>query len=387
MQKLVNSNEKRSWVYIILITSTLVFHIFNHLYATASLKVFHVFAAAAIVGAFMLERHSDKLLGVFRWVLVWGFLSTILSPIEVAYFAYVKFLIVALSVYFIAYVPIDRLIKAINIVTPIVLLALVRQYFLEPIYRYQGFYEDPNYFCATLLVLYFFIQLYWKQQERLWVRIGLLVEIALIFFLVTTTISRTGLVCLLLMTLVFWWNLFVKHKFKATLGAILTVFVVYYFYGDYIALALQEYVMRETTNKDTVGSASELRWEISMRGISYLFSHPLFLLQGIGIGTYSSAVKVLSGWHASTHHIDHNTITSWFSEQGLIGLLLLLRFFYLLFLRIKHNVRLKSQGLHILVLCVLSVFLFFSLSINQTDYLPFWFLIFTLANLSKIQAD
>lgn len=368
--------------YIVLISLLLLFHVFNNIQLSETVKVFHLFSAAAIGTSFFLTKTKDKIIKTFHLLLIWSFVSCMLSPIDGSLLSDVKFLIVALSVSLIPFVPFQKLVLYVNAVIPIALMLLVRNYFAESVYRYQGFYDDPNYFCTTLLVFFFYIQLLWKETEKKILKAGLVVEMLLIFFLVGTSISRTGLACLLMMIIVFWWDMFKANKGRTLLALIVLFAIVFHYFGDYIMAAIEGYTMRETENKDTLASASNLRWEISMRGLTYVFSHPQYLFQGFGIGTYSQAY-VLEGWHASTHHLDHNTITSWFSEQGLIGFILLIRFLILLFKRLKNSSYLKESGLRMICICVFCVFVLFSTSINMTNYLPFWFLMFTLVAMAQ----
>ena len=369
-------------IYIALISLSLLFHVFNNLQLSETIKVFHLFSTAAIGSLIFLTKPKNKIVHTFHLLLIWSFVSSLLSPIDGSLLSDVKFVIVALSVSLIPFVPFKKLVLYVNVAIPIALVFLVRNFFEQVVYRYQGFYEDPNYFCTTLLVFFFYIQLLWKEVENNMLRGCLVVEMLLIFFLVGTSISRTGLACLLMMFVSFWWSAFKDHKFKSVLIVIILFFLVSHYFSDYLYTGIEGYIYRETENSDTLGSASNLRWEISKRGLTYILNNPQYLFQGIGIGTYSQA-HILEGWQASTHHIDHNTTTSWFSEQGLIGLLLLIRFYYLIINRLLNNKYLKENGLRIICICVFCVFFLFSTSINMTNYLPFWFLLFTLIAVDR----
>lgn len=370
------------WLYISLIGLSLLFHIFNNLQISETIKVFHLFSVAAIVVGLILVKVKNNIVKSFYMLLIWSLISSVMSPIDNSIMNEIKFLIVAISISFLPLISLRRLVIVINLFIPIALFLLVRQYFEGVTYRYQGFYEDPNYFCTTLLVLFFYIQLLWKSVNKLVIKIVLVLEMVLIFFLVGTSISRTGMACLSIMTIVFWWNVFKNNKGATLFGVLLLSIIGIRYFGNYVYGVIEGYTIRETQNSDTLFNASDLRWEISMRGISYILNHPLYLLQGIGIGTYSQA-SVLEGWFASTNHIDHNTITSWFSEQGLVGFVLLARFLYLILIRIKSSIYLQDNGLRMICICVFGVFMLFSISINMTNYLPFWFLIFTLISISQ----
>lgn len=371
----IKNNNIAGTLYVIFISLALLFHVFNNIQLSDSVKMFHLFSGAAIGVGFFLTKQKDQIIQAFYMLLIWSLVSCLLSPIDGAFMSEIKFLIVALSVSYIPEIPLKKLILFVNGIIPIALIVLVRVYFSAPIFRYEGFYNDPNYFCTTLLVFFFYIQLLWNSTEKIVIKAGLLVEILIIFFLVGTSISRTGLACLFILTIVFWWDLFKKNKGATFIGVIILIVLVYTYFGDYLGRFIEGYTVREMQSNDTLNSAYDLRLEISMRGINYIFNHPQHLLQGLGLGTYSAA-SVLYGWQGNT--IDHNTITSWFSEQGIIGLVLLLRFYVLTLKLIDRSEQLRDNGFRFVWKCVLGVFVLFSVSINMTNYLPYWFLLFTI---------
>jgi len=376
----INTIWKNS--FILFSALSLLFHVFNTLQATATIKVFHLFAVAAVITGSQIIHNKSVINQVFTAFVIWTVISCLLSPVSVSFLSGVKFVVIVLSAFFIIRVPILQLTELINCVVPIILLVLLFHYLGErPIYRYQGFYDDPNYMCTTLLTLLFFILLLWKHSKSLILRIGLILEVLIIVFLITTTISRTGILCLALILMGFFWDILKKSGIKGIIGIVLFVGLIIYFRPDLINQAISGYVLRETQNVDTITNASGFRWEISMRGINYITYHPRFFFQGIGIGSYTSAYE-LPGWSAPTTHIDHNTFTSCFSEQGFIGLLLYLWFLVLIFKNLLTNSTLEDTGMRRICVVVLLSILLFSVSINQMVYLPYWILIMSLANIS-----
>lgn len=369
-------------IYIFSVTLTLLLHVFNILKINDDIKFFHVTAIFSIGVICLLKKRRVRSLDNFKLFIIWTLFSSLLSPISTSLFSSIKFLIVILSVYGIVFISINKLILFVNIITPFIIISLLYNYASISVYRYEGFYEDPNYLCTTLLVFYFYIQLLWKQTENNILKKFLFVEILSILFLITTTISRTGIVCFAVMTLIFYWEIIKNKVFKSILVLSLLLVCIYSIYPEFIDGIIQNYLIREIENSDDVQGAGNLRWEISMRGINYLLTYPQYLLQGIGIGGYASATS-LNGWHASTSHADHNSFTSCFSEQGLIGIILYLLFLKTVYKSIKSSKILKNKGLIPICLGTFFVFLLFSASIYQLNYLPFWFLIFTLISLAN----
>lgn len=379
--KTVNTVLKNA--FIVLIALSFLFHVFNTLQVTETVKAFHVFAIAAVVVGFFITGKNSITCKFLIAFIGWTMFSSLLSPVSVSFRSSIKFLIVVLSAFFIVRVPIKSLVKAINIVNPIVLIGLLLRYYYErPYYRFQGFYEDPNYMCTTLLVALFFILLGFKDSKRLIIQLGLSAEVIVIVFLIIKSISRTGLLCLVIMLIAFLWDFIKNTGKKGLIGVLVCLGVVFYFKSNVIDDVFSGYIMRETENTDTIDSATDFRWEISMRGINYISYHPRFFLQGIGIGSYTNAYE-LSDWSAPTTHMDHNTFTSCFSEQGFVGLIFYLLFIYHLIKAFLSNPKLQGSSLRRICLITLFAFLLFSVSINQMSYLPFWLALMTLTNISE----
>lgn len=370
-------------VFIILTALSLLFHVFNTLQVTESVKAFHLFAIGAVVIGFFITGKNSKTCKYLIAFMGWTLFSCLLSPVSVSFRSGIKFLIVLLSAFFITRVPINKLVKVINCVIPLILLGLLVKYYIErPFYRFQGFYDDPNYMCTTLLVALFFVFLMIRDSKSTLLRIGFAGEIVIISFLILRSISRTGLLCLAVMLVGFFWDTIKKNGKLSIVGLLVCIGLVFYFKPDIINDMFSGYIMRETENSDTIDSATGFRWEISMRGINYISYHPRFFMQGIGIGSYSYAYE-LSDWSAPTRHMDHNTFTSCFSEQGFVGLILYLLFLFYLTRGLLTNPYLKDPSLKRICIVSLSSLLLFSISINQMCYLPFWIALMTLTNISE----
>lgn len=379
----ISANNRKSNIYALLITLTLLLHVFNNLQLNESIKFFHLGAGLSLFYAlFFLRRRIGKIGKIALAFVTTSFFSCILSPYEQSLSVWIKLCIIIGATLFVITIPIRRLVIGVNIIIPIALIALVKEYFLGVYYRYQGFYEDPNYMCTTLLVLFFYLQLLWEMYRIKIVRIGVLFEMLVLLFLVSTSISRTGLVCFSVMAIGFFWDNFLKNKSLAIIGALSIACLTIYFAPKLVEQALENYTMRETENSDTLGHASDLRKEISMRGVNFVLTHPVYCILGMGEGTTSHAYSV-PGFHVRTHHGDHNTITCCFAEQGLVGFLLMMMLYYNIYKRIRGKRGPRLKKIKLISTVSLFIFIIFSMSINQMVYLPFWFMIFTLSNIAQ----
>ena len=370
-------------IYTLLITTTLLLHIFNNLQLSENIKLFHLGAGLALTFALSFIRKRCGIIGKLASAFVMTSLfSCMLSPYAQSLSIWIKLCIIIGSTIFIIVIPIRKLVIGVNVIMPIALLALVREYFLGSYYRFQGFYEDPNYMCTTLLVLFFYLQLLWEMSNRKIVRIGVLFEMLVLFFLVTTSISRTGLVCFLIMAVGFFWDNFIKNKALTIIGTLLMAFLAICFAPALVEQALENYTKRETENSDTIGHASNLRKEISMRGVKFVLTNPIYLIQGMGEGATAHASSI-PGFYVKTHHGDHNTITCCFSEQGILGLSLMILLYFNIFKLLRNKKDPRLQKIKLISTISLCVFIVFSMSINQMVYFPYWFMIFTLSNLAQ----
>lgn len=379
----ISAKDRSANIYALLITLTLLLHVFNNLQLNESIKFFHLGAGLSLfIALFFLRRRIGKIGKIAFAFVTTSFFSCILSPYEQSLSVWIKLCIIIGATLFVIAIPIRKLVIGVNIIIPITLIALVKEYFEGVYYRYQGFYEDPNYMCTTLLVLFFYLQLLWEMYSKKIVRIGVLFEMLILLFLVSTSISRTGLVCFSVMAIGFFWDNFLKNKSLAIIGVLSIACLTIYFAPTLVEQALDNYTMRETENSDTLGHASSLRKEISMRGVNYVLDHPSCWLLGIGEGATAHASS-FPDFYVRTHHGDHNTITCCFSEQGMVGFWLMIMLYYNIFkkLRSKRDPRLKK--IKLISMVSLFVFIIFSMSINQMVYLPFWFMIFTLSNIAQ----
>lgn len=382
MTRVLSSNWKYS-VYVLLITLTLLLHVFNNLQISESLKYFHIGAFMSLAfGILFLWGNIGRIGKLAYAFVVTSFLSSSLSHYDQSLSVWLKLFVIIGATSFIVLIPIKKLVIGINMVIPIALFFLVKEYFAGTYYRYQGFYEDPNYMCTTLLVLFFYLQLLWELYAKKNVRAFVLFEMLVTLFLVTTSISRTGLICYTIMAIGFFWDNFLRNKILTIVSIVFVGFAVSFLAPTLVDRAMENYTIRETENNDTFGHASDLRREISMRGVNFVLDNPIYWLQGMGEGSTAHASSI-PGFHVRTHHGDHNTITCCFSEQGIVGLSLMLFLFYNVYRGLRRRRELNFQKIRIISIIVFFVFIVFSMSINQMVYLPFWLMIFTLSNIAQ----
>ncbi len=368
-------------VYLWSITFALILHVFNEL-GVGELKIFHIPAAVAFIIPIIFAYRINKIQSYSYFLIVVTFLSALFSSYPQSLSKALTFMIVIGSCVAIPKCNYNYIVKLSNILIPIPLAFLVVGLMTNVSYRYTGMYNDPNYLCTTLLVFLFLILQGFHIFHNKVIKIGFVCEIVIILALTVATLSRTGLACIMFMIVISAWEFIKKYKVMAVALLIAGGIYLYSDTPQAIIEAIDQIESRED-NKDNFASASNLRYEISMGGIRYVLSNPENLPIGMGIGAVGHWEYFNSDNHDS--HIDHNTLTASFSEQGIIGFIL---FLLILITTFKVNWNLpKGNRLRLLRLSALITIFLFCISINQMTYLPFWWIIFLLNNTTSLNEN
>lgn len=364
--------------YSLLLALSLSLHIFN-LGGGDYLKPFHVTAALASVITVLYVK-KDKTFRTLALFLFCVLVSAVISPVTGAFSGFINLLIVTLCCYGVSLVSIEGLLKYLTILVPIDLVVLLYTAITSPTYRFQGFYDDPNYLCTTLLVFFFICILGYLRLETKYARYINAASMVVIIVLILMTLSRTGLFCVSFLLLMFLLGTIKKHLLKVVFVAILSLFVIHHYASDFINAEYALIYERVFDNSDNIESAGEHRAELSKQNIRFILDNPQYVAFGLGPGsTDGEQAKKISGLapYRKSHSRDHNTWTSCFSEYGIVALF----FFMLIFYRISRSVKCQRKGT-IKYVCVgfFVVLLLFSFSIWQMTYLPFWWGVFLLSN-------
>ena len=359
-------------------------HVFN-MGGEGGLKPFHIPAAIACVLSFFLINEKGKLYKYVIWFLVLALISTILSyAFATAYPIWVNTFIVFTSCIGLAYVDSNRILRYIAFLIPVDVVVLFYDSIVEPQYRYQGFYNDPNYLCTTLIIFVFILFIIYSSIQNKIYKAGIIVALVLIYILIFQTLSRTGLACSLFLLLSVTMATIRKHFIKLVFVVIIGIGGLYYYAADLIDNRWNQMYERIFEKDDNIEGAGSLRVNLSLQNIRYIFDNPQFIFLGLGGGTTNGInareVPGLSAYRTELS-IDHNTWTSTFSEQALICFIL---FFVIIYITFNNVRRIMDGTTRYLSLGVFFSILIFSFSISQKTYLPFWWIIFFLNNKSLI---
>lgn len=363
-------------IYIWMISLALCLHVFNTFELFEGFKAFYFPSACAfLISIYKIAKYNRGHL----YPIVWAFiLLTMVSAIVSRYSGAIgsanTMMILIIGAYSLRYVDLKEFLAVNNILILVSLLGLFGGLIYGGIYnnfRFSGYYQDPNYFCTTLLLFIYILMVSIYTTDKRILKIVNLVEIMLIILLVGLSVSRTGLVCVGLVMFVGLFTLYKKNKFITVLAVFAVSIAITKI--DF-SLIFDLFNQRFIQASDGVQSATALRFSLSKRFISEAFSSIDTGILGLGIGS-TIAPHQLGIIDISLHHRDHNTITSCLSEHGILAFMI----FCYIHLRLILNLC-TTKWLRILRLVTYLSVLIFSASIWQMTYLPWWMLIFLISN-------
>ena len=357
---------------------SLSLHVFN-MGGEEGLKPFHFAAVIASVMTLLYVR-KDKQFVLLRLFLICVAFSAIISPVSHTLSGFVNVLIVTLCCYGVSMANVNVLLKWLVFLIPADLMALAYEAVTNPVYRFQGFYNDPNYLCTTLIVFFFLSILAYYRFENLVLRVISIVNIVIIVILVLITLSRTGLACIVLLLAISFASVVKRHLYKGIIILVISACAINHYATDFIDKEYTLLYERLFERSDNLESAGELRSELAKQNIRFIIDNPSYLLFGLGpSATAGDNAKQVPGLirYRKSRYRDHNSWTSCFSEYGLFAFVL---FFLLVFGTVKRVIKMKHSVIKYICIGTCLSIIIFSLSIWQMTYLPFWWGLFLLGN-------
>ena len=359
-----------------MISLALCLHVFNTFELFDGFKAFYLPAVCAfIISLYKMGRYNRDHLYFFVWAFI---IVTMVSAFASKYSGAIgsanTMMILVIGAYSLRYVDLKEFLAVNNILILVSIMGLFIGLIYGGIYdnfRFSGYYQDPNYFCTTLLLFIYILIVSIYTTDKKIIKIVNLVEIMLTILLVGLSVSRTGLACVGLVLFVGLFALYKRNKFIIVLAVFAAGVAITKI--DF-SLIFDLFSQRIFKASDGVQSATALRFSLSKRFISEAFSSFDTGILGLGIGS-TIAPKELGVIDISLHHRDHNTITSCLSEHGIIAFII----FCYIHLRLALNL-FTTKWLRILRLVTYVSVLMFCGSIWQMTYLPWWMLIFLISN-------
>lgn len=178
---------------------------------------------------------------------------------------------------------------------------------------------DPNYLSGWFILPVAMANEYFIKRTNVFIRILLIIEIALSFYFVAQSGSRSGLLCVAFVVLVYtMWTLRSEIRKRPIYGIVgIIVFIFLISIAIRMIPANTLYRFTEASDAGNLGGRTKI-WKNLM---STLDSHPLGMICGMGQGT--------APFYSGFDRVAHNTYMDIFFENGLLGLSFYLYFFFI----------------------------------------------------------
>lgn len=367
------------WVSPVLLSLSLALHIFN-MGGGDGLKPFHFVAILACIYT-LFRTKKDTIFNLLCLFLGCVGISAIVSPVSSTTTGFVTILIVMICCYGVSKVQLGPLLKCFTVFIPIDLILLMYEAISSLAYRFQGYYNDPNYLCTTLIVFFFLSILTYFFFDNKFVRLIVILDIVMIVVLILFTLSRTGLACILLLLIIMFSKVIRRHVWKGIIILFISVLAINHYAGDFIDKEYALLYERFFENSDNLESAGDLRSELSKQNLRFISDNPIYLFFGLGPGATSEdnskQIPGLDHYRKRSSIRDHNTWTSCLSEYGVFALF----FFIFIFGNFAKSVMsIQNRYIKKYSMFFFLSLIIFSLSLWQMTYLPFWWGLFLLTN-------
>jgi len=379
MMKEIRLLPKNDRWYIIFAILSLFMYVFGHSTDWGQLpfpdKMFYFPCAITLGIAVFSPKYwkfskADKLYISF-WII--AFLNTMVSvnmTFETIFNSLIGFLIFR----HLTNVDYKLVIRLLLYVTPVVIAihyVYSNPFALAAGHRYGGFQGDPNCFSFAMNVFVFVCGYMLNYDSNKWHKILSVVCIALIFPLLLAAASRGNIAIAALI---------IAYTFKDTLKnnkavAVIIIAVALGFGGKYIARFATQFETVTNRYQETEGSSEYRTQELTIVP-TLLLSHPEYIPFGIG---YNESMHAHSRFPEEYYHEGrcHNSYMSVLLEEGLIGFILFMCFFYQK-TRTVWERRYQSDGKYRLIMMVAILFFFYT--IYCLPFLPFWFILNLISN-------
>lgn len=210
-------------------------------------------------------------------------------------------------------------------------------------YRYQGFFNDPNYFNSSILLLIFFnIMCFEIINSNIKKNIIFFSNLILIFVSISTA-SRSGILGLSIF-MVFYILYILTHKgYLHLLKSLIMIIIVTIFIYNFDLMNIKSnfsYLVERILMKSSNDSGSAMmRFSEARNGLNLMKENPISLILGNGTGVTTN-INWFSNYVVSLiSHVTrvHNTYMALLVENGILGLFtFLLTIFTPLILTIKN---------------------------------------------------
>ncbi len=228
------------------------------------------------------------------------------------------------------------------------ILRYMSEYGLNEYTRFAGFYGDPNFYAAHITAaISGIVILLFKETKR--ARLFLLaIMLLLLLYCGFLSISKSfALICVCLLLLGVFELLFRKGKMSAKLLAILTILIcgAFVLSSTLFTDLIDSMIARFVSSSGNISDFTTNRSDIWMNYFTEIVENPAILLFGQGM------TKILVGNYAS-----HNTLIQAVFQLGIVGLVMLIVWFFAYMRTVLSDVRIKTSVLLQIVILMVGIF-------------------------------
>lgn len=349
----------------------------GELISTGLGKLFYIPCAAALVFSLFIKGKADKFDRYIVAFMVMTFLSSFATPPQTGTFftwSITRFTLGILCFWRLRDIDFHYFVKVMTWLGPVVIVLhyILTDPFSYGLYRYSGFYGDPNYLALAFnFIILFCYYGYWQNEQKI-VKIICILTIVGAIPLILVGLSRAGILGLVFVLLAIWFDLFKRNK---KLGYVFLVVGLLFSTPIYVKLepAVNNAMSRFTNSTDSDRNSAYSR-VLEIESVYNIFSqNPLLIPLGVGIGNNMAAAEQYKTKGYVDRFAIHNTFFKVFFEQGLFAAII----FIILFVMVGKMVfRIRNWPLIGLYIALFIT----NVTLGCITFMPFWIIFFLMSN-------
>lgn len=264
-------------------------------------------------------------------------------------------------------------IRVLSIASPFIIIPhyILTNPFSYGLYRYSGFYGDPNYLAMALNFIIAISYLNWKSTHNVLLKLISLISIIASIPLIVVGISRGGLIGLAFVLLFIFIDLVKYHK-KFLFITILAVVLLGGTIAVRFAPQIENVVTRFDPNSESDANSSRTRLYQIQSVYNVFKAHPIYIPFGVGLGNNMKAKTMFPEEYFDQYQV-HNTFVKMLFEQGFFAFFLFIILMIKQFNRLWHNSNRIYLGIYLASLAA-------SMTLGCITFMPFWIIFYFLWN-------
>ncbi len=339
-------------------------------------KLFYVPCLTALLFSVFKRHKIDRVDRLIILLIILSILSSIINPPSGGSpltWALTRFCFGILCFWNIRNVSPVLFVRVLALVSPLIVFThyLLTNPFAYGLYRYAGFYGDPNYLAMGLNFIIVIEYLNWKWFHSVFSRILSLVTIIGAIPLILVGVSRGGVIGLVFILLFIAWDLFRNSKKRFALLVLAAILLASPIAARFSS-QFSDIETRFDRNSDSDARSADSRILEIQSVVNVFSSHPVLILFGVGLGNNMRAAEMYPEDYIDKFQV-HNTFFKLLFEQGIFAFIV---FCILMFKQFMFTLKNKQKiylGLYMGALVT-------TMTLGCITFMPFWIVFFFLWN-------